>query len=101
METKKCSNCGKFMIECQDNILFGKECKNVYHFKCACGNTEFSKIEESEETCKWEDKGRWDESTHNTQCYKYHVFESGSIETNQYKFCTYCSKEIEEVKNGE
>ena len=47
METKKCSNCGKFMIEWMDNKLFGVPTPNTYHFKCACGNSEFSRIEES------------------------------------------------------
>jgi len=46
MENKACSNCGKFMIEWKDDVILCSFPPKVkIDFKCACGNSEFSRFE--------------------------------------------------------
>ena len=50
------------------------------------------------ETCKWEREDDDKEVIYNTQCDNIHVFFAGNCKENDYLFCPYCGKEIQETE---
>lgn len=57
-------------------------------------------IEKPKETCKWKLSTDWydDEIVYEASCDNSHWFEDGNTRFNRFKWCPYCGKEIEEVK---
>jgi hypothetical protein len=53
--------------------------------------------------CKWNIGLGYHPSNivYETSCDNLNFFEDGDIELNGYKFCPYCGKKIEEVKNDQ
>jgi hypothetical protein len=47
-------------------------------------------------TCKWHESSEWEEDIWFTECGNAQVFTSGGVKQNNYKYCPYCGKEIEE-----
>jgi hypothetical protein len=50
------------------------------------------------DTCKWYPEDSYDNEHFSTSCEEIQHFSDGDIQSNGYKFCPYCGKEIEEVK---
>lgn len=50
------------------------------------------------ETCKWKPEEYWEMDVYFlTSCDESACFGEGNIQDNQYKFCPYCGKTIEEI----
>lgn len=51
--------------------------------------------------CRWlQEEAPDGDSYHHTSCDNYPYFIEGGIKDNRYKYCPYCGKEIEEVKDA-
>ena len=52
--------------------------------------------------CAWTyEEEAFDTNLYDTSCGQKQEFMSGSVDDNQYKYCPYCGREIEEVRDGE
>lgn len=56
-------------------------------------------IEQTKETCKWDNQeDSWGDRFYETSCKQSFSFFEGEEKYDDFKFCPYCGKEIDEVK---
>jgi hypothetical protein len=70
--------------ECGEYILKGDQ----FCWNCS---TEIEWV--GEECCEWKNEGAY----YDTDCGHSHFFNTGGVEYNEYKYCTYCGRKIKEV----